>query len=586
MPFNYYQGPQPDSLNPAYEMLFRAAEARRAQHLAIPGQVSDALDQYTRSKQTDRELDIRERGQNAETDLRQRDMGLREKTLERSMSQDEAFARAMAHISGLPDDMQHDPGPAGPAFGGRTAGTQGRGPVTAESILRGGMSPTSSEPDWGAMGPENASRFSSMQNTAIDNQRMADKERRGQETDASDARNYNTLIGNSKKQGILTDAEATAFQMRGVSPEGRRQAADEITKRITSKADEAGQGAKADATAKALIKQAKSDFKDDPDKLGQIAAQETLMSASALKGEDRAKAMQEWSDSLYGVKREPKTPRETDYTKDLPKDSLLRGPGTYALDPKTGDIVMPQAERAQLKLLARNKLANDIAFNSQMAGMVGFEPEPGKEIKFISDLKKMQADKTRDEELTILAAQGWTEQQKGSGLPFGGEQTSSATPAQQPSGSQGFNNTRSVLATTTRFDGLGNQLPGAPANSGATSQAPAAGDPLSGLSPEQYKQAVDLHKSGDKAKLREFLIDSRKTNAVGGESVTTKDWEKRNPKPKKSWFSNSTGQTIFVPMGIYSYEDALAEWEAAKKGNGGFGSDTSWAGMPPEVPFQ
>lgn len=569
MPFDFYQGPQPDSLNPAYEMLFRAAEARRNALAAIPGEVSGALDQYVKSGQTDRGLQNEANKQADEASYRKGELGIEQQKLDIQRGSHDAFHRAMAHISSLPDGYVHDPGPAGPAFGGRTVSPVARGPVTAESILRGGQSApggSMGQPDpadLAAMTPEDASRFYSIKNTMGDNAARDAATQRAQQTSAADVSNYKRTVSEARKGGILTDPEATAFLMTGATPEGRRASEQEIAKRYLTKSDEAGKNATAEATNKALFKQARSDFKDDPEKLGQIAAQETLISNPGLKPDERAAAMQSWSNELYKVGK----PKEKDPGVDIPgvgqninlKTSLKDG-GEYMLD-KSGNLILPDDKAsAELDQIARVSLKDDPAFSNKLQAMLEIQPSAGTEVAWAKGVKDASDSALKGARLRILKSLGnWQEAGSSDPVKAMDPYAAGGTAPQAPPSTQQ----------------APSQTPQAP-----SPKAEANSSPLSELSPDQTSEAQRLLASGDKAKLREYLIQSRVQNQTKalGSSAPEREWLKANPEPQAWWDMNSGYSEQLKKAGFKSAAAAHKAWEKAKAA-GNWGENTPWKGL-------
>lgn len=162
MAFNYYQGPQPDSLNPAYQMLLEAEMAKARALGGILDPFTAAIRGNRQEAMQSRELDIRQQGQQRGLDIEQQRVDQQRQQDETQLRQDEAFARAMAAINGTQMDAPPQR-PAGPVFQGRTAGPVMRQQPTAESILSGGM-----QPDYGAMGPENSARFETIRGRRVD----------------------------------------------------------------------------------------------------------------------------------------------------------------------------------------------------------------------------------------------------------------------------------------------------------------------------------------------------------------------------------------------------------------------------------
>lgn len=430
MPFKYYEPAQPADLNPAYEMLFRAAEERRARMAAVPGQVADALNTFVRSKQVDRELDQRAQSIGDERQYRDKssaradeELDLEKRRFQSDEDERQRFATALGGVMGgrQPATVGSVPVNRDTAFD--PFGTN-RGPRLDASAILGGQRGSSAPAGGGdefdmsqlaGIKPEHVSTIFSMLDRMHDNKRQEQAAQAKVQQDQREAQDYSTLVTNGEKSKLLSKEEATAYRLRGSDPTGRREASDELTKRIHTEAERLrGEGEFA-ATLKATEKRIKTDFAEKPDKIGQWEALKSIFEHSALPPAERAKSLQEELSKLYGVGKA----KEKDPGVDLPGigqnitlNTSLGKPGEYMIAPD-GSPVLPSDADSELTLLAKKSLENDPAFSNRLLSLMDSSPTT---VEGFSKLKENRESALRDTKLQILGTLGW--KPKGSSDPI------------------------------------------------------------------------------------------------------------------------------------------------------------------------
>lgn len=434
MPFKYYEPAQPADLNPAYEMLFRAAQERRARMAAVPGQVSDALNTYVRSKQADRELDQRAQQIGDERQYRDKssaradqELDLEKRRFQSDEDERQRFATALGGVMGgrQPATVGSVPVNRDTAFD--PFGTN-RGPRLDASAILGGQRGPSAPAAGGdefdmtqlvGIKPEHVSTIFSILDRMHDNKRQEQAAQAKVDQDQREAQDYSTLVGNGEKSKLLSKEEATAYRLRGSDPTGRREASDELTKRIHTEAERLrGEGEFA-ATLKATEKRIKTDFAEKPDKIGQWEGMKAIFEHSALPPKERADALQAELSKLYGVGKA----KEKDAGVDLPGigqnitlNSSLKTPGEYKVAPD-GSPILPSDADSELTLLARQELKDDPQFSNRLLTMMDAVPHDAKDAAtWAESLRATRDNALRDSKLRILQTIGW--KTKGSSDPI------------------------------------------------------------------------------------------------------------------------------------------------------------------------
>lgn len=241
--FRNYE-PRSEGLNAAYDLLLRAELAKAQAMGGAFAPLTDAIrsgqqmkiarDEQARLKQAQAE-DSALRTQRMGLDTRELD--LREKTLNRQMSQDDAFTRALSAVY-APEQMQ--PAASGTPFQGGSAAMTQRTPLSAGGLLGGGGGGQIDPSMLGAMGGENASRYLSMHNTMHDNalqdQKYADEQRQKQQVEQ--AFNSNLAAGVAGKvKGVYEDKGAGIRARFAVDP---KAASEELAKAQDAHLDRVG----------------------------------------------------------------------------------------------------------------------------------------------------------------------------------------------------------------------------------------------------------------------------------------------------------------------------------------------------------
>lgn len=235
--FRNYE-PRSEGLNAAYDLLLRA-ELAKAQ--AMGGAFAPLTDAIRSGQQMKIARDEQARLTQAQAEdsalrtqrmgLDTRELDLREKTLNRSIAQDDVMARAIAGIDA------HFGG--GTPFQGPSAAMGQRTPLSAGGLLGGGggqIDPAT----LAAMGPENASRYMTMQNTIEDNQRAAQKyaDEQRQKQQVEQAFNSNLAAGVAGKvKGVYEDKGAGIRARFAVDP---KAASEELAKAQDAHLDRVG----------------------------------------------------------------------------------------------------------------------------------------------------------------------------------------------------------------------------------------------------------------------------------------------------------------------------------------------------------
>lgn len=410
--FRNYE-PRSEGLNAAYDLLLRAELAKAQAMGGAFAPLTDAIrsgqqmkiarDEQARLKQAQAE-DSALRTQRMGLDTRELD--LREKTLNRQMSQDDAFARAMAAING-PEPMQ--PAASGVPFqGGGSAAMTQRTPLSAGGLLGGGGGGQIDPSMLGAMGGENASRYLSMHNTMHDNalqdQKYADEQALKQREQA----NYGSLVERLTKNKVLTPEESTAFRMRGYSPD----AMNELTTRTTKHAEKTDLESRGKAAFEQRYKQAKADFKDKPDKIGQLEGLKTLYENSVLEPSEREKQFSKSFEDLYGIGKEAKEAPGIDLPgigQNLTLNTSLdrRKDGGAAYSVKDGQVVgLSDAEAGELNRLVDTATSRDRLFDDSLMMVIAGDKLPPEYQKNLDAAREVQRAKVRKD---ILDQLGWQE---------------------------------------------------------------------------------------------------------------------------------------------------------------------------------
>ena len=416
--FRNYE-PRSEGLNAAYDLLLRAELAKAQAMGGAFAPLTDAIrsgqqmkiarDEQARLKQAQAE-DSALRTQRMGLDTRELD--LREKTLNRSMAQDDVMARAIAGIDA------HFGG--GTPFQGPSAAMGQRTPLSAGGLLGGGQIDPAT---LAAMGPENASRYMTMQNTIEDNQRAnqkyADEQRQKQQIEQ--AFNSNLAAGVAGKvKGIYEDKGAGIRARFAVDP---KAASEELAKAQDAHLDRVGMQRKVKNDVKELraaIQQtdAESDLKNRL--LDGLELQ--VKSLEDIDPEVIKKNLEDARSYVYGTDTQSRSQRKSEADKQAEADAkspfkYLAGDKEFKQGGWIGAASRPLQAKVELEATMKaaelGRLRNDAlilaASSPKYEEIVAFQDKmTAAEKEAIQGFKKM-----------IWESGGWTAEVPGGPLPTG-----------------------------------------------------------------------------------------------------------------------------------------------------------------------
>jgi hypothetical protein len=404
--FKYYQPQQGDSLNPAYEML---AQAQAQKAAAIGGFLNPLIDAMKFNRQSAMQQAEQDRliaNAADEKSYRSQSMGLqrdelqmKRDALKREQESTAALMRAHAHLLDLDHPQQDWHAPMAAPQGG----------ATAESMLGGGYD---LQRDLAMMTPQD-------QNTLIDNigriktQEMAQaKAQREQDTLAADASQFDMLLTGLPK-GRFKDDRIGAWRAQGMTPEGRRAASGEIATEMGKFADEERDRGEWEAQFKASVKQARTDYKDNPAKLGEIQALESLYKSSAVPYKQRSANFATDLNQLRGIGKEPKAAPGIDLpgigqniTLNTSLDRREKG-GAYTVN---GDklVGLSAAEAGELNRLVDTATSHDRLFDDSLMMVLAGDKLPPEYQANLNRARDVERTRVRKD---LLSQLGWNEAQ-------------------------------------------------------------------------------------------------------------------------------------------------------------------------------
>lgn len=403
--FRNYE-PRSEGLNAAYDLLLRAELAKAQAMGGAFAPLTDAIrsgqqmkiarDEQARLKQAQAE-DSALRTQRMGLDTRELD--LREKTLNRSIAQDDVMARAIAGIDA------HFGG--GTPFQGPSAAMGQRTPLSAGGLLGGGhVDPAT----LAAMGPENASRYMTMQNTIADNQRADAKIAYDQQAETSEQKAYADYLKGLEKE--LPPEMIPGYKARMLTKEGRSKGYEEIGKYMGEKGKAARENTEFETYRTNMLKEWKKAYGTDPKKMGEVADIETWSKGLPGTPEEKRKAWDSRAEKLMGIGKEAKEAPGIDLPgigQNLTLNTSLdrRKDGGAAYSVKDGQVVgLSDAEAGELNRLVDTATSRDRLFDDSLMMVIAGDKLPPEYQKNLDAAREVQRAKVRKD---ILDQLGWQE---------------------------------------------------------------------------------------------------------------------------------------------------------------------------------
>lgn len=416
--FRNYE-PRSEGLNAAYDLLLRA-ELAKAQAMGNAfGPLTDAIRSGQQMKIARDEQARLTQAQAEDSALRTQRMGLdtreldlREKTLNRSMAQDDVMARAIAGIDA------HFGG--GTPFQGPSAAMGQRTPLSAGGLLGGGQIDPAT---LAAMGPENASRYMTMHNTIEDNQRASQKyaDEQRQKQQVEQAFNSNLAAGVAGKvKGVYEDKGAGIRARFAVDP---KAASEELAKAQDAHLDRVGMQRKVkndvkELRAAILQTDAESELKNRL--LDGLELQ--VKSLEDIDPEVIKKNLEDARSYVYGTDTQSRSQRKSEADKQAEADEkspfkYLAGDKEFKRGGWIGSASKPLQAKVELEATMKaaelGRLRNDAlilaASSPKYEEIVAFQDKmTAAEKEAIQGFKKM-----------IWESGGWTAEVPGGPLPAG-----------------------------------------------------------------------------------------------------------------------------------------------------------------------